>query len=55
MHEDPVPPIHHLSRNLCITGFVRIPEIPLTQVNKINDEAESQEKGDLGPWLRGYF
>jgi hypothetical protein len=49
MHEDPVSPIHHLSRNLSIAGFIRIPEIPLTQIHKINDEAEPQEKGELGP------
>jgi hypothetical protein len=49
MHENPISTLHHLSRNLSVAGFIRVPEIPLTQINKINEETESQEKGDLGP------
>jgi hypothetical protein len=55
MHENPVSPMNHLSRNLSIARFIRVPEIPLTQVNKINDKTESQKKDELSPGLRDHF
>jgi hypothetical protein len=41
MHENPISPIDHLSGNLRIARLIRIPEVPLTEVNKINDKTES--------------
>jgi hypothetical protein len=37
---------------LGITRFIWIPEIPLTQVKKKEEETESQENKNLGPFLR---
>jgi hypothetical protein len=52
MHQNPIPAVHHLSRHLGIPGFVRIPEIPLVQINEKKKEAETNEKKDLDPFLR---
>jgi hypothetical protein len=52
MHEDPIPSFGHLPRNLGITGFVGIPEVPPPQVKKIEGDAESNENGNLNPLLR---
>jgi len=51
MHENPVSPFDHLSCDLGIAGLIRVPEVPLTQVNKINNKTESYEKSDLSPFL----
>jgi hypothetical protein len=51
MHEDPVPFLDHLPCNLGITRFIRVPEIPLTQVKKIEKETESQKDRNLCPFL----
>jgi hypothetical protein len=52
MHEDPISSVHHLSCDLSVTGFIRIPQIPPPQVRKIEGDAESNENGDLNPFLR---
>jgi hypothetical protein len=52
MHENPIPSLHHLLCNLGVTRFIRIPEIPLPQVKKIEEETESQEDRNLHPFLR---
>jgi hypothetical protein len=52
MHEDPIPSVHHLSCDLGITGFIRIPQVPPPQVKKIEDDTESNQNGDLNPLLR---
>jgi len=55
MHENPVSPIDHFSGDLGIARLIRIPEVPLTQVNKINEKTEPCEKDDLSPFLRIKF
>jgi hypothetical protein len=52
MHEDPISPLKHLSRNLGITRFIRIPEIPPAQVEEKEDKTEPREKDQLNPFLR---
>ena len=51
MHEDPIPSVHDLPGYLAIPGFIRIPEIPLAEVEKIENDAESDEDVDLSPLL----
>jgi hypothetical protein len=51
MHENPIPSIYHLPCHLGITGLIWIPEIPSTQIKKEQDETETQEEGELGPFL----
>jgi hypothetical protein len=41
MHEDPIPSVDHLFGYLSIAGFIRIPEVPSPQIDKIDNEAES--------------
>jgi hypothetical protein len=51
MHEDPIASVDHFSGHLGITGLIRIPEVPPTQIKKEQDETETQEEGELGPFL----
>jgi hypothetical protein len=41
MEEDPISSLDHLPGYLCITGFIRIPEVPLPQIENIDHQAES--------------
>ena len=47
MQEDPIPSLDHFPGHLRIAGFIRIPEIPLPQINKKEQKAECQEKTHL--------
>jgi hypothetical protein len=51
MHQYPILSLEHLSRDPRITGLIRIPEVPPTQIKKEQDETETQEEGELGPFL----
>jgi hypothetical protein len=53
VHEDPVSVHHHFPGNFSVTGFIRIPQIPLAQIQKIEDNAEYQQEADMNPWRRG--
>jgi hypothetical protein len=55
VHEDPISAIHHLPGDLGIPGFIWIPEVPSSQVKKIEDETESNENGNLNPLLEKEF
>jgi len=52
MHENPISPLNHLPCNLGITGFIRVPEIPSPQIEKVKDETESYQEENLGIFLR---
>jgi hypothetical protein len=53
MHENPIAPVKHLPGNLCVTGLVRIPEIPSTQIKKVKDKTDSDKKKNVNPFGRG--
>jgi hypothetical protein len=52
MHDNPIAPVKHLPGNLCVTGFIRIPEIPSTQIEKVKDKADSDKKKNVNPFGR---
>ncbi len=49
VHQNPIAAVHHLPGNLCVAGLVRIPEVPSTEVEKVKNETDSDQKSDLGP------
>jgi hypothetical protein len=51
MHKGPIPPIHHLSGDLDISGFIRIPEVPSAQIQEEKNQTECDENGHLSPFL----
>ena len=46
---------YHLSGDLGIPGFIWIPEVPLAQIETINNETETDEEGYLNAFLRIEF
>jgi hypothetical protein len=53
MHENPIAPVDHLPGNLCVSGLIRIPEVPSAQIKKVKDEADDNKKKNLNPFGRG--
>jgi hypothetical protein len=52
MHENPIAPVKHLPGNLCVTGLIRIPEIPSAQIEKVEDKTDSNKKKNVNPFGR---
>jgi hypothetical protein len=53
MHENPIAPVHHLPGNLCVTGLIRIPQVPSAQIREVKDETDSDKKKNVNPFGRG--
>jgi hypothetical protein len=52
MHENPIATVQHLPGDLRVAGFVRIPEIPSTQIEKVKDKADAYKKKNMNPFGR---
>jgi hypothetical protein len=49
MHENPIAPAHHLPGNLCVTGLIRIPEVPSAQIKKVKNKTDPDKKSNWSP------